>query len=47
MGLRPSYKSDGPDSRTDDPALQFLQDCLPLIDQALYGPEADAPKREA
>ena len=35
------------ESEDTDPALQFLKDCLPLIDQALYGPDPGGPKRGA
>jgi hypothetical protein len=30
------------EAAADSPAARFLRECLPLIDQALFGPEADA-----
>jgi hypothetical protein len=46
LGLK-SYDSANDDSVGDDPAKQFLQDCLPLIDQALYGSEPGGTKHGA
>jgi hypothetical protein len=34
-------------TKGDDPAVQFLKDCVPLIDQALYGPGPGDPAPKA